>query len=161
MGVFPSFHRWARAAPRSAVAELGVVRRRYALRVIEVMSAALVRIALLQFITVILSVLLAGFTLKVRFGSGSHFPILATYTRDYGIWLLLIPFAWGVWGALENNRPKAGLGDAGSVFLIGVLLLIALAFFGFFSFMSACSHNSLIRLVPAQGTVPTPQPEHP
>ena len=31
MGVCRSFHGWARAAPRSAVAELGVVRRRYAL----------------------------------------------------------------------------------------------------------------------------------
>ena len=30
MGIWRSCHRWARAAPRSAVAELGVVRRRYA-----------------------------------------------------------------------------------------------------------------------------------
>ena len=125
------------------------------------MSAALIRIALLQIITVVLSVLLVGFTLKVRFGSGSHFPILATYTRDYGVWLLLLPLFWGVSGVLENNRPKAGLGDAGLVFFTGVALLVALAFFGFISFISACSHNSLIQVVPVQQTTPTPQPEHP
>src|SRR6185295_12188563 len=46
------------------------------------MSASLVRIALLQFVTVIVSVFIAGSALKMRFGSGSHYPFLATYVRD-------------------------------------------------------------------------------
>src|SRR5687767_6258271 len=126
------------------------------------MSFAIVRLALLQFVVVVLSVLLVGFTLKARFGSGSHFPILATYVRDYGIFLLLLPTAWGVWGALRSNRPLAGAGDAGLVFVSGIVLFAFLVCLGFFAFISASSYRSLIMVVPQQSpAAATPSPEHP
>ena len=112
------------------------------------MSASLVRIALLQFVTVIVSVFIAGSALKMRFGSGSHYPFLATYVRDYGIVLLLLPFAWGVWGAVESNRPKTGLGEVGGVFATGVALLVALIVFGLVSFISAISYGTVIQVTP-------------
>ena len=116
----------------------------------------------MQFIVVILSVLLAGITLKIRFGSGSHFPILATYVRDYGIFLLALPAGWGIWGAIRNNRPLAGAGDAGLVFTSGVVLLGVLAVFGFLAFMSACTINSLITVIPQRPPASaTPSPKQP
>lgn len=125
------------------------------------MSSALVRIALLQFVVVIVSVLLVGFTLKLRFGSGSHFPILATYLRDYGIVLLLAPTAWGIWGALRCNRPLAGTGDAGFVLACGMVLLGLLVVVGFLGFISATSFRSLIMVVPQQSAAATPSSQHP
>ncbi len=118
------------------------------------MSAALIRLALFQFMAVILTILLAGFTLKARFGSGSQLPILATYVRDYGIFLLLVPAAWAIWGAIELNRPLAGTGDGGSVFLSGVVLLGLLACFGFASLISASSFRSLVIAAPQQRSAP-------
>ena len=118
------------------------------------MSAQLVRIVLLQIVTIFFGIVFTGFALKVRFGSGSHFPILATYTRDYGVWLLLVPLAWGVWGVRESNNPKPGMGDAGKVFLLGLTLWVLLGIFGFLSFMSACTHNSLILVIREQPAKP-------
>ena len=112
------------------------------------MAAHLVRIVLLQIVTIVLSILITGFALKLRFGSGSHFPILATYTRDYGVWLMVLPLVWGVWGARENNNPKAEMGNTGTVFFLGFTLWVILGVFGFLSFMSACTHNSLLQVVP-------------
>lgn len=108
------------------------------------MSSSLVKISLLQTATVIFNVIFVGLSLKLRFGSGSHFPILATYVRDYGIILLLIPFTWAVWGVVKINRPKPGVGDASWVFLTGVGLLVALAAFGFLSFISVWTYKSLV-----------------
>ena len=126
------------------------------------MSAALVRLALFQFVAVILTVLLAGFTLKIRFGSGTHFPILATYARDYGVLLLLIPSIWTVWGAIELNRPLAGTGGGGRVFLSGIVLLGFLVCFGFLSFISASSYRSLLIGIPQPRSTPaTPETDRP
>lgn len=124
------------------------------------MSNALARLALLQFIAVILSVLLAGTLLKVRFGSGSHFPILATNVRDYGIFLLLVPTVWGTWGALRVHRPRAGSGDAGTVFLTGIILFGLLVCVGLFSFTSVVLYRSVILAAPQGQTAPVaPIPE--
>jgi hypothetical protein len=101
------------------------------------MSAALVRLALLQFVTLVLSVLFAGVALKAHYGSGSHLPLLATYVRDYGVILLLVPFAWAVWGALETNRPRAGAGDAAPVFATGVVLYVGIAYLAVSTYTSA------------------------
>lgn len=125
------------------------------------MYFSFIRIALLQFVTVIASVLLTGFVLRVRFGSGFHHPLFATYVRDYGVLLLLFPFIWAVWGMVATNSPKPGLGDVGSVIQSGLVLLIALVAFGFFSFISACTHNSLIQVRPALSITDKPESDHP
>lgn len=117
------------------------------------MSAALVRLALLQFVVVVCSVIACGLTLRMRFGSGSHLPLMATYVRDYGLALLLIPTVWGIWGIIRSNRPLAGAGDADVVVGSGIGLLILLTFFGLIAWMSAVTYHSLVIYIP-----PTPAP---
>ena len=116
------------------------------------MSAQLVRIVLLQVVTIIFTVVIVGFMLKVRFGSGSHYPILATYTRDYGVLLLLLPVIWGVWGLRENNNQKPDLGDTGTVLFTGVMLWVALLVFGYVSL--ATIPGSTIQVVREQPAKP-------
>ena len=124
------------------------------------MSSALVRLALLQFVTVIYCILVVGLIVKARFGSPAP-PFFASYLRDYGAFLLLAPTAWCIWGALQVHRPRADSGDDGIVFLSGIILFAALVFVAFLGTISASSYRSLIIAVPAQRAAATPQPDHP
>ena len=122
------------------------------------LSAALVRLAFLQFLVVMCLVVVSGLLLKSRFGSGSHFPILATYVRDYGMALLLVPTIWGVWGIFQSHRPLAGAGDVDIVVASGIALLVLLVLFCIPVWLSATTYHSLIIQVPPEHAQRTTNP---
>ena len=124
------------------------------------MSSALVRLALLQFVTVIYCILVVGLIVKTRFGSPAP-AFFASYLRDYGVLLLLLPTTWCVWGALHTHRPRADSGDAGIVFLSGIILFAALVFVAFVGTISASSYRSLVMAAPAQRPAATQQQDQP
>jgi len=51
------------------------------------MPFALLRIALLQMVAVVNSILVVGLIVKSRFGTPAP-PFFGSYVRDYGVWLL-------------------------------------------------------------------------
>lgn len=126
------------------------------------MRAAIVRIALLQMVTVFIVIVFAGLFLRMRFGSGSHFPCLATHVRDRGFLLLFIPFVWVVWGVWENNSPKVGLGNTGKVMLTGILVWVGLLVFGFVAVGTIPTFPILVvsekKEIPPQAAVRAPSP---
>ena len=67
------------------------------------MSNALVRLVLLQFVTVIYCILAVGLMLKLKF-DGPAPPIFATSLRDFGIILFLVAAAWSTWGVIYTHR---------------------------------------------------------
>ncbi|MES2571325.1 MAG: hypothetical protein V4710_14890 [Verrucomicrobiota bacterium] len=121
------------------------------------MSSALVRLTLLQFVTVIYCILVVGFIVKARFGSPAP-PFFASYLRDYGVFLLFVPSAWCIWGALHTHVPRKESGDARIVFVTGIILFAALVFVAFTGTISAFSYRSLVLVAPAQRAAVTPQP---
>ena len=117
------------------------------------MSSAITRLALLQVVAILYSILFVGFMVKARYGSPAP-PLFATHLRDYGAFLLLLPTAWCIWGAIYSNRPRAGAGDGGHVFLSGVILFAFLVFLAFAGTMSAMTHNTIIQVQRAPQTQP-------
>jgi len=111
-------------------------------------SAALVRLALLQLVVIAGTIVACGLTLRFRFGPGTHLPLLATYVRDYGFIMLLIPVVWAIWGLFELHKSLTNTGDGVSVFASGIWLLVLLVALGFFSWMSACTHHTLLIQLP-------------
>ena len=60
--------------------------------------------------------------LKMRFGSPAP-PIFATFLRDYGLLLFLLPAGWLGWAARSGHRPRVDCGDAAALLLLGVAVL--------------------------------------
>jgi hypothetical protein len=118
------------------------------------MTSGLIRLALLQFVTVVYCILFVGLAVKARFGSSAP-PIFASYVREYGVYLLLVPTVWCVWGALHTHRSRLDSGDAGVVFLVGVILSLGLMLVAFQGTVSALCSNSIMLKVPAP-TAPAP-----
>ena len=106
-------------------------------------------------VTVFFVIIFVGLLLRMRFGSGSHFPCLATNVRDYGFLLLVIPVLWASWGAWENNRPKVGLGDTGKIMLSGILVWVGLLAFGFVA-AGTIPSPPLIHVIPQNEETRTP-----
>ena len=105
-------------------------------------SSAIVRLACLQMVIIGYCILGVGLILRIRFGTPA--PIMfATYLRDYGAILLLIPVAWSL-QALVQSRPVPEAEDPPSVILGGVILAVVLAAFAVFGTMSAITPNSTL-----------------
>jgi hypothetical protein len=126
------------------------------------MTSGLIRLALLQFVTVVYCILVVGLVVKARFGSSAP-PIFASYVREYGVYLLLVPTIWCIWGALHTHRSRSHSGDASVVFLVGVILSLGLILVGFQGTASALFSNSIIQHVaaPTAAAPTTPQPNPP
>jgi hypothetical protein len=123
------------------------------------MTSGLIRLALFQFVTVVYCILFVGLAVKARFGSSAP-PIFASYVREYGVYLLLVPTIWCIWGAFRTHRPRSHSGDAGVVFLVGAILSVGLILVAFQGTVSALCYNSIIQHVPAPNaaTANTPNP---
>lgn len=122
------------------------------------MSSALVRLALLQFVTVIYCILVVGIIVKTRFGSPAP-PFFASYLSDYGAILLGVPTAWCIWGVLHTHRPRTDSGDASIVFRTGIIFFAVLVFVAVLGTLSASSYRSLLIPVATHRAV-APIPEH-
>jgi hypothetical protein len=111
------------------------------------MQSTITRLALFQFLSVFYCILVNGVILKVRFGSPAP-AILATYLRDYGVFLLLLPAAWLIWASVSAHDPRVGTGDLPSILGSGLILLGVLVFVALLGTGSAMSHRTLVQAVP-------------
>jgi membrane protease YdiL (CAAX protease family) len=119
-------------------------------------SSSLARLALMQVTAVLYCILFIGFIVKARFGSPAP-AFYASYLRDFGAFLLLVPTGWCIWGALRIHRPHADSGDAGRVFVTGIVIFAGLALLAFTGTISALTYRSLVipvKMVPQNQTNP-------
>jgi hypothetical protein len=122
------------------------------------MQSAITRLALLQFLAVIYSILASAIFLKIcgYVESGQAF---AAWLRNYGFILLAVPAVWFLLASREAHRPKRDTGDFNAIFWSGLALLSALVIVGIVGTGSATRPMTHIVLVVAQPT-PTPVPDH-
>ena len=111
------------------------------------MQLTFLRLALSQLVVIVYSILVVGVLLKVRFGSPAPL-VFATFLRDYGFLLLILPAAWLVWAGLSSHRPRADTGDASSILLCGVCVLGFLVLLAVAGTVSVFSYHSLLVAVP-------------
>ena len=104
------------------------------------MPLAIVRIALAQILAVVYCVLIVGTILKMHYDHPMP-RLFATYVRDYGTWLFLVPIGWLIWVGVTNYKPTVETGDARTIFGSGVGLLVLLILIAFIGTLSACSRT--------------------
>jgi hypothetical protein len=120
------------------------------------MRLTITRLALFQCLAVFYSVLFVGLIVKVRFSSPAP-PIFATYLRDYGFVLLVVPMIWLLWACLSADRPLPGAGEFGPILGSGLGLLGLLIFVAFIGTMSAILPGSTVQII----TPPPPLTDSP
>src|SRR3989442_15034647 len=101
------------------------------------MKRELTRLALLQMTFIFYSILGIGVYLKLRYGSPAPAELFATYVRDYGFLLLLLPAAWCVWAVCQTNKPTANHRTGIGLYFSGIALTGLLAIVAFFATLSA------------------------
>lgn len=118
------------------------------------MQSSITRLALFQFLAVFYCILAMGIILKIRFGSPAP-ELLATYLRDYGFVLLLLPAGWLMWASFSAHQPRVGTGDLVPILSSGLILLGLLILVAFLGTISACTRGTLVQVAP------TPAPARP
>ena len=107
------------------------------------MNPHLTRLALLQLATLIFGILISTVMLKLRFGSSSNFPILATYVRDYGFLMAVIPIIWIFWATYRANHPSHSKANSLPLVSSGVAIVVIFLLLGIAGFGTATVHRSM------------------
>ncbi len=106
------------------------------------------RLALAQIAAVFYATLVIGLIVRIRFGSPAP-PMFATYLRDYGLFLLVVPLTWSIWASISVDHPKAGTGNLVSALVSGLVVLGVLVTLGFVGTVSACiDHLPMVSVEP-------------
>lgn len=116
------------------------------------MQSTITRLALFQFLAVVYCVLGIALVLKIRASDPSP-AVFATYLRNFGAILLLLPAAWLLWASHAANQPRKETGDfdsiLGSGFVVLVLILL-LAIAGTISALPSGSGTLVKKAEPAK-----------
>lgn len=116
------------------------------------MQSAINRLALYQFVTIAYSVLCAAVMVKLRF-EGPAPQIFATYLREWGFLLFLLPATWLLWASMQVNHPRPETGELKPVLLSGLGLLGLLLAVAMLGSLSPFLHRSLIKSSDQAGQV--------